>query len=123
MKKMSTSLRDKILLQAHEATEQGLTKLGSTVIAGLCLPQTVWENTKSSNYNHDELVEVVQHSLWSAAMQVAAYHNLPNLDIQKIEPLIVEATDKFINQIECSYDVENKLGPFEETVPGQTSNK
>ena len=121
MKQISTHLRDKLLLQAQEAHQQGLTKLGEGVIAAVATPFSPALEV-SETFNYYELTEAVQYGLWLGAMQVANYHDLPNLDIQKMEPIIVEAAAQFIQQIERSYDVEEKLGPFEEKVMGQTSS-
>lgn len=117
MKKMNQHLRERLILQAEEAKHIGLVKLGETVQDAVLHAQVV---TDTGIFNHDELVESVKGSLWRAACKIAIYHDLPTIDIQKMETLIVVATNDFMHHIECSYDVENKIGPFEEVVMGQT---
>ncbi len=121
MKKMGQQLRDRLLLQAEEAKAQGIDDLMSGVWRMVIATDP--ENKYTDTFNHDELSLAVQRSLWEATGKIATYHDLSMIDIQKMRPLIAEAAEKFINQIECSCDVENKLGPFEETVPGQASNQ
>lgn len=116
MKKISQQLRDRMILQAQEAKEQGLTKLAEAAFVGVMMPGF---GNETNSFNYDELTEVVQHSLWRAATQVAVYHDVFNVDIQKLEPIIKDAADRLIAEIKASYGVKEQFGPFEEKVLGQ----
>lgn len=116
MKKMNQQLRDRLILQASEAKTIGLTKLGEAVQDAVLHAQVA---TDTGVFNHQELVDAVQGALWKAACKIAIYHDLSMVDIQKIEGIVAVAANELIHSIERSYEVENKVGPFEEMVPGQ----
>lgn len=116
MKKMNQQLQDRLMLQVSEAKTIGLTKLGKAVADAVLHAQVA---TDTGAFNHQELVEAVQGALWKAACKIAIYHDLPMVDIQKVESIVAVAANELIHSIERSYEVENKVGPFEETVPGQ----
>ena len=118
MKKMGQQLKDRLVLQAQEAKTQGMEHLSDGIfrmIMGVDIKET------TNHFNYDELSKIVQQSLWEATGRIATYHDLPMVDVQRMMPLIAEAAEKFIREVERSYDVENKLGPFEEDLPGQNS--
>ena len=116
MKKIGQDLQNRLVLQADEAKIVGLNKLSSSIYDAILQAQII---NDTDSFNYDELVQTVRNELWKAACKIAVYHDLPTLDVQKIDALVAVAANDFIHSIERSNSVENQIGPFEEKVIGQ----
>ena len=116
MKKLSETLQNKLILQADEAKTIGSIKLGEAVYGAVVSKQVVQGN---DTFNHDELENAVHSALWRAACEVAGYHDLQSIDIQKVDAVVVEASKKLVCELEKCLAVDGKFGPHEELVLGQ----
>lgn len=116
MKKLNEVLANKLILQAAEAKTVGLTKISEAVYDAVASVQIV---PQQETFNYDELESVAHAALWKVACTVAAYHDLQSADIQKIHQIVVAAADKFVREVETQLEVGDKIGQFEDNVPGQ----
>lgn len=106
---------NKLVLQAEEAQEVGLTKLAGAVFDAL--PKQADDGHKVFNY--EELEHAVYYKIWKAALDVVAYYDFDTLDIQKIDDMLKDTAKQLIKKVETGIGTESQFGPFEDKVLGQ----
>lgn len=117
MKKLNEVIYKKLVLQAEEAKELGLNKLGNAVLSSVgATPREVEEKI---TVTAEEMKEKIYTNLWKAAMEVLVYHDLESADIQKLDDTIAYLTDKFVLEVQGTLDVED-IGKLEPKLPGET---
>jgi hypothetical protein len=117
MKKLNSVVYNKLVLQAEEAKELGLTKLASGISSSL--GDSPEEQTGS--YNFDELQGDVYQELWKVVACVIKYHNLESVDAEKVHEALESFANKLIEEVENSLNVDNtQVGPMETKVPGES---
>lgn len=116
MKKLNSVIYNKLLLQAEEAKEIGMTKLASGILGSLGpLPED-----EQVIYNFNELKNDVYHGLWKLATCVIKYHDVESLDAEKVNEVLKSLSSKMIEEIEQSIGIEDtQVGPLEDKVIGQ----
>ena len=115
MKKLNKIIYQKLLLQAEEAKEQGMTKLASGVL-GVLGP--VPEDEKIA-YNFETLQIDVYEGLWKLAACVVKYHDLESADVEKINIVLENLAEQLIKEVETAVNVENEqIGPREDKIVG-----
>lgn len=117
MKKINPIVLQKILLQAEEAEFRDMKKLASAVTDGLQSSSS--ETEESDCFSESELKDNVYNGLWKLAFEVIGYHYLDSVDIEKIDKVIIYASNKFVREVEQVLDVEGKIGPNEPKLIGQ----
>lgn len=116
MKKLNSTVYQKLFLQAEEAKDRNMTKLASAIF-GAIGPVPEDEN---NNYNFNELQDDVYRGLWKLAMCVAKYHDLQSVDAERIHTVLESLSSDLIEDVERSLHVDNTtVGPLEAKVPGE----
>jgi hypothetical protein len=117
MKKLNSTVYQKLFLQAEEAKDRNMTKLASAIFVAIG-PVPEDEN---NNYNFNELQNDVYQGLWKLAMCVAKYHDLQSVDAEKVHTALESLSSDLIEDVERSLHVDNTaVGPLETKVPGET---
>lgn len=116
MKKVNELIYNKLLLQANEAKDIGLKKLGSAVLNSIGpLPEDEFHT-----YDLNELKDDIYDGMWKLALNVLKYHNVDSVNIEKIDKVVDSFVSKFIEQIELSINIDNSdIGPLESELPGE----
>lgn len=117
MKNINSTVYGKIIIQAQEAKEIGLEKLGERVLSVIS-PAPRDENEKIS-YSHDELTEDFNRKLWKMALDVIAYHDLESVDIQKVDETIRRLSEVINKELGQAMGTESVFGAFEPPVLGE----
>lgn len=116
MKKLNPIVYHKLLLQAEEAKDRGMTKLASGILNSL----GSFPEDEKSNYDFTQLKEDVYQDLWKIASCVVKYHDLQSADAEKIHEVLEVFASKLIEEVERSLNVDNtQVGPLESKVPGE----
>ncbi len=125
--KLNKVVYEKLVLQAQEAKEIGLTKLGETVLSAI---GAVSREDEVITYSHTELTEDIYYNLWKAALNVAQYYDVDSIDIQKIDETLEVMAMKIQSEIEntmyseISTKVKGRvgmmIGPLEPKLPGES---
>ena len=113
--KLNKTIYGKMVLQAEEARELGLTKLANDVFDAV----GVMPREETIVYNEIDLRSDIDVALWKIATDVIAYHDLGSVDIQAIEEVVGELSEKVIAEIEDKLGVGGKIGALEEKVFGE----
>jgi hypothetical protein len=117
MKKLNSTVYNKLLLQAEEAKDQDMIKLASAIVDALG-PEP--EDIKTS-YNLNQLQQDMHQGLWKLATCVIKYHDLESVDAEKVNDVLEALASKIIEDIELSLNVDDtKVGPLEDVLPGQS---
>lgn len=116
MIKLNTILRDKLLLQAEEANEQGMTKLGNTVLEIVGTESS--ENIEK--YSYSQMTDDVHRDLWKVATRLMKYYDVQSLDIEKLDKIIASWSNKVVQDLELSLDVDEMVkSTTEPKLPGE----
>lgn len=118
MSKINSVIHKKLVLQAEEAKELKLTKLADGLLNSVgSIPR---DENEEFIYSHADLKKDIYNSLWKMALNVVAYHDLKSVDAQKIDEVLSDMTNEIVLNVESVLNVENKIGPFEPKLFGQT---
>ena len=114
MKKLNSTIYNKLLLEAEEANELGLNKLASSVI------NAIGDSPEENNitYSHNQLQEDVKSEMWKVATHLFQYHNMNSLDSKKTDEILESLASKFIKDLEYHLDL-SPIGKLEERLPGE----
>lgn len=116
MKKFNHIIFERLTLQAEEAHEQGLLKLAGGLTEALAAgPEDV-----EKEYSSSEMEEDVYKNLWVAASNVIKYHNINNVDVEKLDEFIEDLTRVVVANVEEALSVEGNVGPREPKLPGES---
>lgn len=116
--KLNKIAYNKLVLQAQEAKELGLTELADAVLNSV--GATPREEDAPHTYSSEELNQDIHRQLWKIAMYLGEYHDLFSLDIQRIDEVIKWATENLRKDLENSMGVTNVIGPLEPKLPGES---
>lgn len=115
MKKLNETIYNKLLLQAEEAKEQGMTKLASGILEAIgSFPAEEFEE-----YSYNDLKDDVHKDLWKIASKIMYYYNLESVDADKLDKSLVSWANKITDDLENTLDVTDVVGPFEPNVIGE----
>jgi hypothetical protein len=114
MKNLHQIIYNKLLLQAEEAKELGLTKLASNINSAI---GSMAEEDKNL-YSFNELEGNLEKYLWKMSMETIKYYDLESVDVEKLQLVVEAMSEKFIEEINNTLNV-NGPGPLEPKVPGQ----
>jgi hypothetical protein len=116
MKKLNSVVYNKLLLQAHEAKEQGLKKLAQGILGAL----TPAPEDEKVSYGSGDLNNDIYHGLWALSTNVIKYYDLQSVDAEKVNEIIEIFAEKFISDLETSLGVDSgTVGPLEPKLPGE----
>jgi hypothetical protein len=116
MKKLNEVVYQKLLLQASEAKENGMTKLAMGILEAIGpVPED-----EACKYNFVELKDDVYGGLWKLAACVMKYHDLESADAEKVHDVLESFAEKLIEEVERSLGVDDtQVGPLEDKVLGE----
>ena len=112
MKKISSIIKDRLILQAEEAKELGFDKLAERIIESV--------DVDSSNESYMELKENICKNIWKSAALMLDYYDINDVDASQLNKVIANITNKAIDELEISLNVDNIIkGPNELKLPGE----
>lgn len=114
--KMNKTIYNKLLLQAEEAKEQGMTKLAGSILdaIGPCPAD------ESEEYSYAKLQEDIHKDMWKIATRLMAYYDVESANVEKIDQTIASWASNMIDDLEITLDVDSVVkGPTEPKVPGE----
>lgn len=109
------SIQDKLYIQAQEAKYQGMTKLASA-IENLLKDQEMFEKPE---YSQAQLDSDIHHDLWKIATKLLVFHDIGNLDVEKLDKSIITWAAALVDDLEKTLQVSGSIGPKEPRVPGE----
>ena len=114
--KLNSTIYNKLLLQAKEAEEQGLTKLANNILNAIGdSPQK-----EEEKYSYSELQEDIYNDLWKSAARIMAYYDLNSVQIEKLNETIHICAVNLTNELEITLGVDEIIaGPFEPKTFGE----
>ncbi len=108
--------QQRLLLQAAEAQDRGLDQLSKAILA---MVKNAAEESKD-DYSYEDMSAEIYQGLWELASKVAKYYNVEEVTAEKLDDVIEEIAENFINNIEEALQVESsQVGPSEPKVPGE----
>lgn len=117
MKKLNSIVYNKLLVQASEAKEQGITKLADNIYNAV---GSHAEEDKSE-YSYGQLNEDIHKEMWKLATNVINYYGLESVSCEKLDEVLESLANKFVSELEKSLNVDGIIvGPNEQPVPGET---
>jgi hypothetical protein len=118
MKKINKIAYNKLLLQAEEAKDRGLTKLSSAILYTIgSHPEDEGEDVE---YAYEKLHDDLYQGLWKLVGNIIKYYDLESVDVRKIDSLVEYFSQELLNEAENTFEVESVVaGPFEPKVPGE----
>lgn len=116
MKKLNSVIYNKLLLQAEEAKEQGMTKLAAGVMGAL----TAIPEEEISKYSSEELNEDIHNYLWKIAVHIIKYYDLSSVDAEKVNEALEFSGQTVLNAVCASLGVNScDIGANEPELPGE----
>ncbi len=116
MTKLNPTIYRKLLAQAEEAREQGLTKLADNIIDAIGQEPA----HEVGEYSYSQMENDIHCHLWKVASHVMKYYNIGFADVQKLDKGILLWASEVIDEIEHSLGVKEYVkGPLEPKVPGE----
>jgi hypothetical protein len=117
MIKLNKIAYDRLISQAEEAKELKLNELADSLLNALGpIPRDDRDNII---FSYDDLKKDIHQSLWKIALNIVAYHDTIHVDAEQVNETLSDLTDKVLQNIEQSLNVENQIGPFEPSLPGE----
>ena len=114
--KFNEVLHKKLLLQAEEAKQQGLTKLANCILNAI---GSVPEN-EDIEYAYEDMQDHIHKDLWKAAAKIFAYYDMKSVNVEKLNETILACAENLTNEIEQAIDVADVIkGPFEPKIFGE----
>lgn len=116
MIKLNSVIYNKMVLQAEEAVEQEKIALADGVL-GAIGPAS---NDEDKEHSFSELDKEVYDNMWKSAVHVIAHYGLKSADIERVDEVIKNASEKFVLDVCRSLDIdESSFSILEPKVPGQ----
>ena len=112
--KLNKNIKDRLILQAEEAAEQGLTKLAHRIINAI-----ESDDNELENYSYSELKEEYYCNLWKMAKLHIAFYGIDNADVVKLDKTIVSWASKTIDELDAALEVNSIKGINEPKLPGE----
>lgn len=118
MKKLSSTLYNKLVLQAEEAKERGLIELQDNIL------QSIGDESKEDvleQYSFAELKKDINQDIWKLATKLMIFYDLKSVDALAVAQSVETLSAKALNELECSLGVENMVkGASEPDLPGES---
>lgn len=117
MDKLNSTIYNKLLIQAHEAQNQGRIKLASAIFEAIGSEP----RSELKKYSYSELKINIHQDLWKIATRLINYYDLNSIDALKIDETIIHLASQTLNELEGLLEVDDVLvGPLEPNIPGET---
>lgn len=113
---MNSVIYRKLVAQAEEAKEQGMTKLANGIMEAIG-PEPVEE---PQEYSYAQLHDDTHKEMWKVAAHLMRYYNLEYADVEKLDKSILVWASRVISDMEDTLEVDSVVvGPLEPRVPGE----
>lgn len=114
--KLNQTIYNKLLAQAEEAKEQGMTKLADGILSAIGpYPAEVPEA-----YTQEQLSNDIHRDVWKIASRLMVFYDVTSGDAEKIDQTIISWAAKAISDLENTLGVSDLVrGPLEPLVPGE----
>jgi hypothetical protein len=113
---MNPVIYRKLVAQAEEAKEQGMTKLAEGIMEAIGSEPT----EELQEYSYAQLQDDVHRDMWKLATHVMKYYNLEYADVEKLDKTILVWASKVVADVETTLGVDSVvIGPLEPKVPGE----
>lgn len=107
-------LKNKLFLQAEEAKEQGMTKLGQAIM------DAVDEAPAEEKYSYSQMNDEIHSDLWKIATRLLKYYNLQSVNAEQLDKVVVAWSDKLVEDLELSLGVDEVISnPNDVKLPGE----
>jgi hypothetical protein len=116
MKKLNAVTYNRLICQAEEAKELGLDDLAEGVLS--CVGDAPKE--EKSAYSSVQLKKDIYLGLWKLAADVMSYHDINQVDAERVHKVLETLSDQVIKEVEASLMVSGKVGALEPKLPGET---
>jgi len=103
MRKINPIIYQKLLLQAEEAREQGLTKLADRIMNVI----NSEDKDLAEEYSYSQLKEDFHRDLWKLAKRHIVFYDLESVDVLKLDKVIVALAAKTIDELEVELEVDS----------------
>jgi hypothetical protein len=114
--KLNETAYKKLLAQAEEAKEQGMTKLANGILEAIG-PLSADE---VQEYSYAQLKDDVHKDMWKIASRFMVYYDLNSVDAEKVNQTILRFAEWMSSDLEKVLKVESVLkSPLEPPVPGE----
>ena len=95
MKKVGSTLYNKLLLQAQEANDIGYEKLGQAINEAIgSVPD------ESLEYSYEELSDDMYKEMWKITASICNYYNVTSLDAKALDPFMEDLSKEIIAKLE-----------------------
>lgn len=115
MKKLNPVMYNKLLLQAEEAKELGMTKLASSILEAI----GPYPEESPEEYSYAQLQEDMHRGLWKLASQLMVYYDVTSADAEVLDKVIVAWASKMTEELEQTLNISDIKGPREPLLPGE----
>ncbi len=107
-------LKNKLLLQAEEAQEQGMTKLGQAIV------NAVDQSSIDEKYSYSQMSDEIHSDLWKVAARLMKYYNLYSVNAEQIDKVVLAWSNKLVEDLELSLGVDEVIGSSTDVkLPGE----
>jgi hypothetical protein len=115
MKKLTAVMYNKLLLQAEEAKEQGMSKLANSILEAI----GPYPAEEVEEYTFAELENDFHKGLWKLASQLMVYYGVQSADAEKVDAIVTAHADKMIDDLEDEFKLFGSVGVSEPSLPGE----
>ena len=115
MKKLNPVMYHKLLLQAEEAKELGMTKLASSILEAI----GPYPEENPETYSYAQLQDDMHRGLWKLASQLMVYYDVQSADAEALNKVIVSWASKMTDDLEQTLNISDVKGPLEPPLPGE----
>lgn len=105
MKKLNSTIYNKLLLQAEEAKELEMKKLASGILEAI----GSFSSDEQEEFSYEDLKEEIYKDLWKMSSKFIYYYNLDSLDALKLDKTLVSLAEKLTDEIEKTLEVDEVI--------------
>lgn len=123
--KLNAIIYNKLVLQAEEAQDRGMVKLADAIYEAIHpISKEDFDNNDTQlneeEYSYNELQDDIYKDLWRVASRLMYYYGVNSVDVLKIDAAVSNWTNKTLNELENTLEVDEKVGgPLEPRLPGE----
>lgn len=117
MIKLSKKLYDRVLFAAEEAKDLEMNDLADGIISAL--GPTARDQDDPSIFSEADLKKEIYKNLWKLALDIAAYHDVQKMDIQKVGNELDVLSDYIFRDLEMVFGKIGVVGALDPKIPGE----
>lgn len=118
MRTITENLKSRIVAQSEEAKLQGLSKTASHLI-NIAEKTPIRKNAESYTYSNEDFESDVEHSIWSAVVRFADFHNI-SVDGIQAQSIVEKVAKDLISELRAKTGTVHGVGAYESNVPGES---